>query len=651
MLADFAHTLTPALVACGAGLVIFPFLSPTRPAARIFALGVAATLLVIYMAWRVTASLPAAGLTADFVIGGVFLALEVASLLAALLLLFFLTRTSNRTPEVERNRAWLASLPAPLVDVFICTYNEERSIVERTMIGARAMDYANFRVWVLDDGRRAWLRDLSAELGCHYLTRADNAHAKAGNINHALAHVAALPQPPAFISILDADFVPRSQFLTRALCLFRAPDTAIVQTPQHFINPDPIQINLSAAHAWPDDQRFFFDVILPSKDAWGAAFCCGTSSVIRLEHLAKIGGFPTDSVTEDYLLTLRLKEHGFKTVYLNEPLTLGLAPEGVKEYLTQRGRWCLGLMQIARGRSGPLSKSSRLTFIDRLSLIDAFLGWTAVYYAKAFGLIIPALYLLLGVRCVAADLGELLAYFLPYFVWQTMTMAWISRGRAMAVMSDVTQLIALPTILRAAVVGLVRPAGQKFHVTAKGGDRSQSFIEWSLFKIYAALLLINVAGLVVTTQSFWGSGPAPEDSLAFAWSWFNTLILTIVCFVCIEKPRHRKAERFRATGVLPLEFDGLRQAFQLADISITGARLIGCPPAPVGAQGGCQLDGGLVSCSIGRAVDGGFTISFDESLPTRIQAVRNFYEHDYVKPFGDIGAAGVTRALVRRLVE
>ncbi len=651
MLADFAHTLTPALVACGAGLVIFPWLSPTSTVARIFALGVAATLLVVYMAWRITASLPPAGLTADFIIGIVFLAMEVASLLAALLLLFFLSRTSNRTPEVERNRAWLASLPPPLVDVFICTYNEERSIVERTMIGARAMDYANFRVWVLDDGRREWLRDLSAELGCRYLTRPDNAHAKAGNINHALSHVAALPERPAFISILDADFVPRPQFLARALCLFREPDTAIVQTPQHFINPDPIQINLSAAHAWPDDQRFFFDVILASKDAWGAAFCCGTSSVIRLEHLEKIGGFPTDSVTEDYLLTLRLKERGFRTVYLNEPLTLGLAPEGVKEYLTQRGRWCLGLMQIARGRSGPLSKSSRLTFIDRLSLIDAFLGWTAVYYAKAFGLVIPALYLLLGIRCVAADLGELLAFFLPYFVWQTMTMAWISRGRAMAVMSDVTQLIALPTILRAAVVGLVQPAGQKFHVTAKGGDRSQSFIEWSLFKIYAALLLINVAGLVVTTQSFWGTGPAPEDSLAFAWSWFNTIILTIVCFVCIEKPRHRKAERFQTSGVLPLEFDGSRQSFQLADISITGARLIGCPPAAAGARGVCQLDGGLIPCSIARAVDGGFTITFDESLAARIQAVRNFYQHDYVKPFGDIGAVGVTRALVRRLVE
>jgi len=93
---------------------------------------------------------------------------------------------------------------------------------------------------------------------------------------------------------------------------------------------------------------------MASKDAWNAAFCCGTSSIIRFAPLMAIGGFPTDSVTEDYLLTLRLRQVGFRTVYLNERLSLGLAPEGLREYIGQRSRWCLGFMQICVGRSGPL---------------------------------------------------------------------------------------------------------------------------------------------------------------------------------------------------------------------------------------------------------------------------------------------------------
>ena len=58
-------------------------------------------------------------------------------------------------------------------------------------------------------------------------------------------------------------------------------------------------------------------------------------------------------MTEDYLLTLRLRQIGYRTVYLNERLSLGLAPEGLREYIVQRSRWCLGFMQICVGRSGP----------------------------------------------------------------------------------------------------------------------------------------------------------------------------------------------------------------------------------------------------------------------------------------------------------
>ena len=51
--------------------------------------------------------------------------------------LIFLTRTTDRSAEVDQHLAWLeARTPPPLVDVFICTYNEEEAILERTIVGA-----------------------------------------------------------------------------------------------------------------------------------------------------------------------------------------------------------------------------------------------------------------------------------------------------------------------------------------------------------------------------------------------------------------------------------------------------------------------------------------------------------------------------------
>jgi cellulose synthase (UDP-forming) len=642
--------LAPGLIAFGSCLVILPLLQRNSTMARSLMAGISFVLLVRYFVWRVTQTLPPPGFTADCLVGYPFVLAEAASLVAVCLSLLFLSRTIDRSVEVTAGvRRRTGAAPVPLIDVFICTYNEERAILERTIIGATGLEYGNYRVWILDDGRRLWLKRLTEDLGCRYLTRPGNHHAKAGNINHALQHVAGLRERPEFISILDADFVPMPDFLTRTTILMEDKTVGVVQTPQHFINPDPIQSNLAAAEVWPDEQRFFFDILMPAKDAWGVAFCCGTSSVIRFSSLMQIGGFPTDSVTEDYLVTLRLKELGYRTVYLNERLTLGLAPEGLKEYITQRGRWCLGFMQIVRGRSGPLSLHSKLSFIDRLSLVDAFMSWSAVYGTKVFGLVVPWLYLLFGIKAVHADLFELLKYFLPFYVWHAVTMAWISRGRSLAIMTDLSQYIAAPAVLKAVITGLIRPQGHKFKVTAKGGDRSQRFIEWPLLRIYGSALLITLLAIAYAFILNLQGENIAYGGLALAWSLYNGVILAIVCFICIEQPRRRKAERFQRDEPVLIHEGGASRLVRMADISITGARFVDPAPPPVRTILNCNVYGQNVSAIVVRRTGDGFGVRFEETVETRVRVVRAFYAGEYARAFRSVRAAPVGKALLLRL--
>ena len=284
----------PSIVLGLLAIGILPWCNRNNTLARAIAIGVCVFLGWRYMFWRITETLPPSDQTLDFAVGATFTSVEMLSMLGSTLALAFLTRTIDRTPQANANLPWLKSMPEqPLVDVLICTYNEEEGILERTIIGALGIDYPRYRLWVCDDGRRPWLKLLCEQHSCGYITRADNLHAKAGNINNALVHLAELPEQPNFVAILDADFVAKSQFLTRAVALMREPDVGVVQTPQHFFNPDPIQANLNLVSVWPDEQRFFFDVVMPSKDAWGGAFCCGTSSVLRFAPLVRIGGFPS----------------------------------------------------------------------------------------------------------------------------------------------------------------------------------------------------------------------------------------------------------------------------------------------------------------------------------------------------------------------
>jgi cellulose synthase (UDP-forming) len=306
-------------------------------------------------------------------------------------------------------------------------------------------------------------------------------------------------------------------------------------------------------------------------------------------------------------------------------------------------------MQIARGRSGPLSLRSRLKFIDRLSLIDSLLHWTSVYPVKLLGLVVPSLYLLFGIRAVKADLYTLLSYFLPFFIWHSLTVTWISRGRSLAIMSDVSQFIAAPAIVKAMLSGLLRPQGHKFKVTAKGGDRGRRFVEWQLLRLYAFLLFFNLAGIVVAFMLHVRGDSIAYGNLALAWSWYNAFVLMLVCFVCIEQPRRRKAERFQSDEAVQLASSGISRIYRLSDISITGARFRGAMPEPVGSLVRCTLRGHTVKATIVREVPGGFAVQFDESLPARIEMVRNFYAEDYITAFSAVEPTNVGKAVFSRI--
>src|SRR5688500_9666045 len=121
------------------------------------------------------------------------------------------------------------ALQTPLtVDAFITTYNEDVDLLRQTVRAAINMRYPH-RTFVLDDGRREAVRALCDELGCHYMTRPDNKHAKAGNWNHAFRQTDA-----DVIATFDADHVPRADFLERTLGFFDDERVGLVQVPQRY---------------------------------------------------------------------------------------------------------------------------------------------------------------------------------------------------------------------------------------------------------------------------------------------------------------------------------------------------------------------------------------------------------------------------------
>jgi cellulose synthase (UDP-forming) len=130
-------------------LAALPWLRRESAVARTLVIAVSIFLAWRYMLWRITDTLPPPGLTTDYITGALFALTEALALLSTSLSFLFLTRIRDRTKDVEANMVWLTQQPVlPRVDVLICNYNEEEAILEQTIVGALAMEYPKFLVWV-----------------------------------------------------------------------------------------------------------------------------------------------------------------------------------------------------------------------------------------------------------------------------------------------------------------------------------------------------------------------------------------------------------------------------------------------------------------------------------------------------------------------
>ncbi|RVV96598.1 glycosyltransferase [Mesobaculum littorinae] len=575
-LTPLQSSVVPILLILGLRLVLPSVLNPTRTWQRSLLYGGCIFLGVRYAVWRGVDTLAPVGLTVDYATSLSLYIVEVLALIGSMSAFVLMSRTRDRSDEADTHAGWWGDRGAPKVAVLIATYNEELEVLERTIVGARALNYPNKAVYVLDDGRRDWLQDYCARQGVHYVRRPDNKGSKAGNINHALTRLAAEPAPPDFIAVLDADFVPHRAFLARTMALFHDPTVGLVQTPQHFFNADPIQHNLGLEKSYPDEQRYFFDHMQPARDAWGLAICCGTSSVSRFSAVQELGGFPTDSVTEDFMLTMALQARGHQTVYLNEALTEGLAPEGLKEYVTQRARWCLGLMQIARSRLGPFSRE-KIRLRDRWSVIDSVFYWLPSFVFRLAAFVYPLLYWFFNITVVDAQVPDVISYFGTYYAWVLLTTTLLSPGMIVPFFHDVSQLLGAIPIARAAVVGLLKPKGHPFSVTAKGGDRSRIVVQWRIMRPFAILWGLTFLGLTlgILFDSFAYYDAGDGKSVVLFWTIYNLLVLTIAVIACIELPRRERHVADAPERTLVELPDGGSQAVWLSELTRTTAVLRG----------------------------------------------------------------------------
>ena len=527
-----------------------------------------------YLVWRVTSSLNVES-RLSIALSILLLLAEAWLLLVGLVPLWLAWRRfPDRRLEInDRQKRWAESGWKPHVDILVPTYGEPIKVLERALIGCTNLSYPHTKVWVLDDSGRPEVKALAAELGCRYLHRPERVNAKAGNLNHGLRHCRG-----ELVAVFDADFIPQRTFLDRSIGFLLEPEVALIQTPQTFINADPVMRNLGMENWLLSDEESFYRWIQPVRDGWGAVVCAGTSFVVKRKALDQIGGFVEQAISEDFVTGISLTRQRWRLLYLQEKLSAGLAAETMADFVHQRQRWASGTLQSLRLSSGPL-RPKGLSLGQRIAYLEGVMHWFN-NVPRLVLMLMPLSYGLLGIIPILLNSQAALTLLLPLWGLQVLTLGWLNRGSRTAFLSELTGWVLTVPLTVTVLSNLIGRIGG-FRVTPKHQRRDRGSCSVELLLPLLALVLLNLVNLhgLLSNASDLPAQVLAGRPVGLVWGVINLLSLIVAVRACWDPAATDLSPWQKLTMEAWIEDDGgHRYPCCITALSESGARIT-CSPS------------------------------------------------------------------------
>ncbi len=291
----------------------------------------------------------------------------------------------------------------PMISVHLALYNEER-VVDRVLTACSNLDYPNYEVVVVDDSKdgtvlrlKEWILNglKSDKQRIKIIHRTSRDGFKGGALNEALRHTDPRTE---YVVVLDADFVPEPDILKKFLDYFNRHSQggngnqdgngngrygngrlAAVQGYQwHALNRSENWLTRGVSCEFSGSymvDRTFQEV------AGGLKMVSGSVYMIRADVLRQFGW--TGSITEDWELTLRLYENGYKVLYTPLVQAPAECPSTLGKLIRQRMRWAEGHTFNVKKHLLPILTSPKVSLREKLEFL-----YFAPYYLQSLFLII-----------------------------------------------------------------------------------------------------------------------------------------------------------------------------------------------------------------------------------------------------------------------
>lgn len=564
---------------------------------RRFVYFLAIVLSVIYLLWRIFFTIPWHANIFVLIFALLLVISEILSNSTGFILIFFRMLSTKEKWNLQIPD-YLPEQPLPDIDVIIVTHNEDVELLRKTINAATYMHYPDkhkVHIVVADDGNRPEVKALTEHYHVGYSGMEDNKQAKSGNINHTLAKLTS----PLFV-IFDTDMIPFSGFLRNTVPLFMEnfqqladdPDhtepLGFVQTPQSFYNADIFQFNLFSEKIIPNEQDFFSRDINVLNGGNQRALFTGSNAVFLRSAVDEVGGFPTDTITEDFELGTQLNMAGYISLATKIPQSSGITPIDMKGVIKQRTRWARGVIQSCRNLH--IFTNPHLSAMNRLILLNTYFYWWA-FFRRMIYMIAPILYALFKIQVVNANFWILMVVWAPgYFLLHYVMGDTSGMGDTAKIRNErwgeVQETFFAPYLFIPVILESLGIKAKKFKVTSK--NATYSFKDKLYMLPYLILWLITLVAIIKFNYGKYGSEILVGSVITF-WLLMHFINLSMCLFISLGRPVYRKNERFiRETAGQVETPDGQWHPIMTDDVSEGGVafRLTDTDPQTIkkGAQ-------------------------------------------------------------------
>ena len=535
---------------------------------------------VIYLVWRAVFTLPLKNGIIALIFGILLLVSEITSALGT----YELYYRKNRSNKVDLTLPVIPESWYPDVDVIVATHNEPVELLYKTVNALTYMDYPDKKkvhIYLADDGNRPAMAKLAEQFGIGYFPLANNKEAKSGNLNNALRQTSS-----PLVATFDADMIARKEFLMHTVPYFFLPrmehkdDTwrmkeqaevdpnykiGFIQTPQSFYNPDLFQFNLYAEQNIPNEQDFFSREINVMRNSTNAVAYTGSNTVISRQALEEIGGFPTDTITEDFETGIKIQSKGYTAYSTAQPLASGLAPTSIKSMVTQRVRWARGVIQSVRNTKMLTNKG--LSLSARISYMLSYSYWWSFGRRLVFTFA-PIMFALFDLQVVNTTFWEILAIWGPQYIFYTLAVRSLSSDTRNQRWNQIIDTILAPFMVIPVLLETLGIKQLKFKVTDKSTSKPQNS---NLVYIIPQLIMLgmSIAGLIRYLGGKYGMALLFSSFIAF-WLLLNITNLLYAVYFMMGRKAYRASERFEAEIPLKLCYKGKLFSAKTKNISEGG---------------------------------------------------------------------------------